>query len=523
MNINLALIADEFSGQPQVCRLPEAHCLDLERVQLVSGEVPLPPEPSVLYLVRAADVEAQLSALTCGSFLIVGKLPDAKLRSCKAHYLCLPSETSFEVAANRVLALKQRLDLWHMRLLYAAARKEPIQSLLELAEEVLHNPLLLKDAYGMLVLCVGASKYPQDGPVWERFIADESMGDGMLDALRLSVYGEKQTLTAPILTDHVNDGVVSRRLLSALHIGTDYYGSLTLIEENEKFTTGTLSLAKFFTDFLIDSIRHKDISLDEINSLPAFLKCLIDGTPMSKETLETSLKQWDWAIYDKYQVLYFRIPQKDSGTDALIHLTARNIQGIFPKAFVFTDDDGAAVILRRRDYAAGEESILAAVTDVNRQVGCKCGASLVFYDFRRLRENYEQSKLTEYYGELCDQKSGTYSYRTYSWEHLLQLVKRAAPCPFFLHPMAEELARYDKEYNTDYLNTLLTFLHFGMSKTLTAKRLFIHRNTMVYRLEKISQIIGLNLENEPLSLNEDFHLMLSCMILRYPSDIAENE
>ncbi|MCC8126417.1 MAG: helix-turn-helix domain-containing protein [Clostridiales bacterium] len=72
----------------------------------------------------------------------------------------------------------------------------------------------------------------------------------------------------------------------------------------------------------------------------------------------------------------------------------------------------------------------------------------------------------------------------------------------------ECLERYDLENHTELLTALQAYLLCGCNASRTAKELFIHRNTMSYRLEQIRNLLGIDLKNpeECLSLQIAFYV-----------------
>jgi sugar diacid utilization regulator len=55
------------------------------------------------------------------------------------------------------------------------------------------------------------------------------------------------------------------------------------------------------------------------------------------------------------------------------------------------------------------------------------------------------------------------------------------------------LAAYDEQYETELVNTVETYLDEDGSVTPTAARLFTHRHTVRYRLERVKEVTGLDL------------------------------
>ncbi|MDF2679610.1 MAG: PucR family transcriptional regulator [Brevibacillus sp.] len=62
--------------------------------------------------------------------------------------------------------------------------------------------------------------------------------------------------------------------------------------------------------------------------------------------------------------------------------------------------------------------------------------------------------------------------------------------------LIEPVVAYDKEYGTELLATLSAFLRSGGNTKRVAEELFIHRNSVLYRLDRVSEIIQNDL-NDP--------------------------
>ena len=90
---------------------------------------------------------------------------------------------------------------------------------------------------------------------------------------------------------------------------------------------------------------------------------------------------------------------------------------------------------------------------------------------------------------------------------------------YLISPAVIELYRYDKAHNTDLLKTLFSYLLSGRNVSETASVLYMHRNTVFNKLNKIHSIIGLPLEDG----NMQFKLLMSCFVVTYYQDyLKEN-
>lgn len=75
------------------------------------------------------------------------------------------------------------------------------------------------------------------------------------------------------------------------------------------------------------------------------------------------------------------------------------------------------------------------------------------------------------------------------------------------------LEQYDLEHDSDYMNTLRIFLLSDCNLLETASRLYTHRNTIVYRIKKIKELLNTELDNSAIK----FNLLMAFYIKEYLS------
>jgi DNA-binding PucR family transcriptional regulator len=65
----------------------------------------------------------------------------------------------------------------------------------------------------------------------------------------------------------------------------------------------------------------------------------------------------------------------------------------------------------------------------------------------------------------------------------------------FFAETVEPLVTYDEQYETDLVQTLETFLDADGNVAGTSQRLFTHRHTVRYRLERVRDLTGLDVSS----------------------------
>lgn len=78
---------------------------------------------------------------------------------------------------------------------------------------------------------------------------------------------------------------------------------------------------------------------------------------------------------------------------------------------------------------------------------------------------------------------------------LSSMTENPAELQRFYSETVEPLVAYDEQYETELLQTLETFLEADGNVAGTAQRLFTHRHTVYYRLERVRELTGLDVSS----------------------------
>lgn len=210
--------------------------------------------------------------------------------------------------------------------------------------------------------------------------------------------------------------------------------------------------------------QHKRQSIDE------FISEWVHSEPPYSPSLIERGKQINIDVTKPYYILLVG-GIKDMET-ALLHIRATLAleeywHGISTSEYLITMPSG------------GIEAEQKAAT-LSRLFPCTIGAG------RRvpaLKTSLAQAKLAIYYGQLFHPGQGLYRYETYAFIHRLAGLRDPE-----IEGVAQKLIADSR--HADLLNTLWTYMQHDGNVTATAQSLFVHRNTLTYRLDKIGEITG---------------------------------
>lgn len=119
------------------------------------------------------------------------------------------------------------------------------------------------------------------------------------------------------------------------------------------------------------------------------------------------------------------------------------------------------------------------------------GIGGVSHGLSNLHSSYYQAKKTiEIMSKIKHEAIGLFD------DYLIYELINNSP---YIHDILKEkllpLINYDQEHNNELLLTLETYINNNLNCTQAAKDLFIHRNTMIYRIDKINEILNIDYNN----------------------------
>lgn len=123
------------------------------------------------------------------------------------------------------------------------------------------------------------------------------------------------------------------------------------------------------------------------------------------------------------------------------------------------------------------------------------------YDITRLAENYNQAYKALKYGRMVGGGENVYHFDDLGVFRLLCNINEKEELVDFYNETIAKLKKYDNENNMNLVDTLEIFYEYNSNIKGTAKAMFVHYNTIRYRLKKIKDIIGYDVYNGTDSLN----------------------
>ena len=175
------------------------------------------------------------------------------------------------------------------------------------------------------------------------------------------------------------------------------------------------------------------------------------------------------------------------------------IQSQFPDRqndFVLSVGEGDVVLIRQVSEGAGIKELnkVAAQMEEALRDGTEStvvvGIGTVANHLRELAKSYKEAQIAIEVGKVFDTEKYIINYENLGIGRLIYQLPTTL-CEMFLQEVFKKnpIDALDQET----LFTIHKFFENNLNVSETARKLFVHRNTLVYRLEKIKKLTGLDL------------------------------
>ena len=183
----------------------------------------------------------------------------------------------------------------------------------------------------------------------------------------------------------------------------------------------------------------------------------------------------------------------------------RNIYSLFPRGSVFLYNDYVIAIVSDKDSKAilqpgfwNQESEAGGEkpTEEKQIKNVKeVGVSSVFRSLADFPDYLEYARMACEIANKLGHKEIVHQYDQYQFFHILSTCQDEKLLRAYVHPAFDILREYDLANDSALLMTLQAYIENGLNAKETAAELYLHRNTVNYRLNKIRELTDVNFEN----------------------------
>lgn len=367
-----------------------------------------------------------------------------------------------------------------------AARSHRIEPVINLAAARLGNSLILLDPnYKILSY---STIFPIEDPLWAENI--------QLGYCTYEFVSAVQNLDAVKNAPRTSDPVVVtcyasplRKLSSKIFIQGTFAGIVLMLEKETPISPIHLQLLPIISAAAADAIsRYAPYLIPDNTIYQKLLYDLLIGA--SPEEIAPRVAELPFSPH--LCALCIRqsryLGQKHLKEDIAEHL----VRCLPDTRFTF-HENGIAALVPLKDAPDLSTDMLEKLSLFAAKEYLRIGVSNLFFRVENFAKRHAQAVRALELSSRLHPEETVSLYSHYAFYDLLDTTKAEKSLGLYCHPSLSLLSRYDHANGTDLYHTLETYLACDCCVKTTAQKLFIHRNSLNYRLDRIQTLTQLDL------------------------------
>lgn len=435
----------------------------------------------------------------------------------KKNVVILRTNYNVETIFNKIMDILQRLQQWNTDMLVSVLTNQGLQSLIDLSESVIGNHIDVMDA--TFKLLAYTKNIPIDDEVTNYLIRHGYHSTETIERLiKLRRFEEYEQMDDLILsTDYkmCNYETVKR----VFHLNDRIHFYVVMHCNRKRIEPGMLELFRHLLRYIKKYTDKNTINPATFAASQNYLRDLLEK---KMETIDEAVNRASYAsIPFQKKYCLFLISFQDNFNvplETIVMILSRHIFSAYVLSF-----NRRIVILQHvenvKDFAQIKEKTVQLLEQYLNDTPCTIGLSNVFDNLWQITSAMEQAGCAIEYGahvELGLTAGERKPVTIYDFEEsflTLIVAKSFNSSPqLFGNCLSVNairlLEQYDTEHGTGLTQTLDVYLESGKKATEVCQKLHMHRNTVLYHIDRIESILGISLQSQEVCMKLQLGLMM---------------
>lgn len=193
------------------------------------------------------------------------------------------------------------------------------------------------------------------------------------------------------------------------------------------------------------------------------------------------------------------------------------VRSIFPtkqKDFVTAVDEKSIILVKELKEKDSKEEIDQISKHIYDTLSAEAMTSVyvaigtVVNDLKNVSASYKEAKMALEVGKIFEENKKIVNYEQLGIGRLIYQLP-APLCKMFINEVLHGLSM--DQFDEETLTTVNKFFENNLNVSETSRQLYIHRNTLVYRLDKLQKMTGLDLRN----FDDAIIFKIMLMVIKY--------
>lgn len=415
-----------------------------------------------------------------------------------------------------------RINEWIQEMQEKVIHSDSLQSILDLSEPIIGNTINISDS--ALTLLAHTWNIEPDDTITLALIENgfhpESSLQKFREGKRFAVWDNSSGIIVNEHPNYCSYPTVGK----VFKFHNTYFAHIVMVCDHRPLTPGLLDLFRILLDILQSFVKREWDSKSSVDHVyDSLLTDLLSGNLGSKTNLEERARHAGIPLTGPYQVLRIACSQE---MQAPVGRMAQELGDMMPDSWTLIYQQQLVVLDRVKKNRSAEdtEAFDRRMRSFLERYDAFCAASPEFANLKSMADAYEKASLAlkysgRFYGddlldryEYSAENNRIYQYDDNLIFYLLGENERSQSIwkDSTYAQALRTLWEYDNQHNTDNLQLLYTYLRCERKATDASQLLHMHRNNVVYRINRIEELLGMSLDDD----NVRLCLSLSYVMLR---------
>ncbi len=509
MKLNLRIIAEELAPLESECtHADDRYALNCIYPLRYQEDAALEIGP--VYVACAHELPQRLPHLAhdseAGSLSVIciGSAP-ACFRDGTVNLMQVPPEVSPQDLIESLQRIFYRYYQWESEVRQILQDMRPLREIATVSQSIVRNPMLCS-LHGFkcifhnadLLRSESAQKYDEycrsytgSGELLEEN-AFPSL-DVINDAISDPAWAAVAETPEPVVYPGGKYGYPSL----CYNIGPDEhkFGRLVVDGVQHPFTDRDFALIKVLGDMLGNAILlSAPMNSSPGSNLGEVLRKLLSHKLVDETEIRTELHSMGWGMFDRYFLIVLTSQAFARDVQTLSTIANGLIQQL-PNTHVLMFEERLVCIVNLTKSERSQSQFMEYALPILRDNFLIGGISLPFDDLKNLYPYYGQADRALHMGSEADPTAWFYLYDSYMLDDLCERIVRKSTPESLVPRGLRKLRAYDESHENNLVPLLQAYIECGGNIAQTSRRLFIHRNTCLYRLRRIREVGDIDLDD----------------------------
>lgn len=226
------------------------------------------------------------------------------------------------------------------------------------------------------------------------------------------------------------------------------------------------------------------------NSLAEILQTTMRELPLSRSQ-KTQLR----ALHERDAYVCISIHYLKRFSALPVNYLCITIGELLPGSILFEWNNTLLGIVPWIQDATVQQERITSLNQLVEEMHLCIGISNPFSDLYMLRTYYAQAESAIENGQLLNADENIYRFSRYALSEMITNSLGSFPIEAFFPEGFRTLLTHDASSEVSYLETLRVYLEENMSLSAASRRLYLHRSTLVERMERIEKDLAVDLKD----------------------------